>query len=134
MEQQQSTNALNIALWVVQGFLAIAFLMAGFAKIGTPVDELANSGMTFVDKLGTGMVRFIGVCEMLGGLGLLLPALLRIKPFLTAYAAAGLATIMALATIYHISQQEMFIHTTILMVLAGFIAWGRLKKVPIKAK
>ncbi|MFY0654661.1 MAG: DoxX family protein [Cyclobacteriaceae bacterium] len=130
----KQSKGLNIALWVAQGLLAAAFLMAGFMKITTPIDELAANGMSFVNVFSEGMVRFIGVSEVLGGIGLILPALLRIKPVLTPIAAIGLAVVMVLAAIYHISVGEPPVPNIILLALASFVGWGRIKKAPIQPK
>lgn len=128
----KQSKRLHIALWVAQGLLAAAFIMAGFMKITAPIDELAANGMSFVTSFSEGMVRFIGISEVLGGIGLILPALLRIKPILTPIAAIGLATVMVLAAVYHITHNEPPIPNIILFALASFIAWGRIKKVPIQ--
>ncbi len=134
MTEQKKSKALHIGLWVAQGLLAIAFGMAGFMKITMPVEELAKNGMSFVTNYGIGTVRFIGISEVLGALGLLLPAALRIKPILTPLAAVGIAIIMVLATSYHVTHNEPFAPTIILFLLASFVAWGRYKISPIQAK
>jgi uncharacterized membrane protein YphA (DoxX/SURF4 family) len=82
------------ALWVVQGLLAATFLMAGSMKLVLPIEELTKE-MDFPGPF----LRFIGVCEVLGGLGLLLPGLARIRTGLTPLAAAGLVVIMVGATV-----------------------------------
>lgn len=133
MTEQQNSKALHIGLWVAQGLLAAAFGMAGFMKISAPIEQLAQSGMSFVNNFGVGTVRFIGISELLGALGLILPAALRIKPILTPLAAVGVAIIMVLATTYHITHGESAMPTIILFALAAFVAWGRFKKVPILA-
>lgn len=126
---------LNIALWVAQVLLAAMFLMAGIMKATQPIEELSQS-MTWVNDFSAGMVRFIGISELLGGIGLLLPALLRIKPIFTPLAALGLFIIMVLAFIYHISNAEYQALgiNLILGAIAVFIAWGRYKKAPIQPK
>lgn len=134
MTEQKTSKALNISLWVAQGLLATAFGMAGFMKLITPTEELIAKGMGFVSEYGVGMVRFIGISEVMGALGLILPSVLRIKPILTSMAAIGIAIIMVLAAVYHFSHNEPIMPTIILLVLALFVAWGRLIKVPIKAK
>lgn len=134
MIEQKKSKALHIGLWVAQGLLAAAFGMAGFMKITMPVEELAKNGMSFVTNYGIGTVRFIGISEVLGALGLILPAALRIKPILTPLAAVGIAIIMVLATSYHVTNSEPFAPTIILLLLASFVAWGRFKKSPIQAK
>jgi hypothetical protein len=80
------------------------------------------------------VVRFIGVSELLGAMGLILPAATKIKPFLTPLAALGLLTIMILAMAFHLSRGEVQA-TPINIVLGGlaaFVAWGRTKKVPVR--
>jgi len=134
MTEQPKSKALHIGLWVVQVLLAFAFGMSGFMKIISPIEQLAASGMTFVNNFSPEMVRFIGVSEMLGALGLLLPAALRIKPFLTPLAALGLGTIMVFAATYHITHNESFVPNVVLFSLAAFVAWGRYKKAAIQAK
>ncbi|MFM7637112.1 MAG: DoxX family protein [Crocinitomicaceae bacterium] len=134
MTEQKKSKALHIGLWVSQSLLAAAFGIAGFMKITMPVEELAKNGMSFVSYYGVGTVRFIGISEVLGALGLILPAALRIKPFLTPFAALGIAIIMVLATSYHVTHSEPFIPTIILFLLASFVTWGRFKKAPIQAK
>lgn len=130
----KQSKGFHIALWVVQGLLAAAFFMAGFMKITMPIDHLAANGMSFVNAFSEGMVRIIGISEVLGGIGLILPVLLRIKPLLTPIAAIGLAIVMVLASIYHISVNEPPVPNVILFVLAIFTAWGRIKIAPIQPK
>jgi len=80
----------RIALWAVQGILAALFLFAGGFKLATPAAELARVAA----PLSGGFLKFIGVCEVLGGLGLVLPGLFHIRLGLTPLAAAGLVVIM----------------------------------------
>jgi putative oxidoreductase len=89
--------------------------------------------MDWVNSVPEGLVRFIGASELAGALGLLLPALTRIKPGLTALAAVGLATVMLLAALFHLSRGEggALVPNFVLAGLAVFIAWGRTKKAPI---
>lgn len=134
MKEQKQSKGLHIALWIAQGLLAAAFGMAGFMKITTPIEQLAQMGMGFVNNYGEGTVRIIGTMEVLGALGLILPSALRIMPILTPVAAIGAGIIMVLATQYHIAHKEPFIPTVILFAIAAFIAWGRYKKAPVKAK
>lgn len=134
MTEQKSSKGLHISLWIAQGLLAAALLMAGFMKISAPIEELSKSGMSFVNHYETSTVRFIGFSEILGALGLILPSLLRIKPILTPIAAAGIAIIMILATWFHITHNEPFVATIVLFLLAAFVAWGRYKKATIQAK
>lgn len=134
MTEQKNSKGLHFGLWVVQGLLAAALGMAGFIKITTPMDQLSEMGLTYVTSFGSGMVHFIGISEILGALGLILPAALRIRPVLTPIAAVAISIIMILATGYHLMNNEPFIVTVILFGLAAFVAWGRFKKAPIQSK
>lgn len=133
MENQKKSNGLNIILWVAQILLAFAFGMAGFMKLTMPMADLASKGMGFVNHFSEGMVRFIGIIEVLGVLGLILPSALKVKPILTPIAAVGFAVLMLLAIKEHISQNEPIIANIILFSLAIFTAWGRYKKHPINS-
>jgi putative oxidoreductase len=115
----------NISLWVVQVLLALAFGMAGIMKTTQPVAALAKN-MNWVADLPY-LVRFIGASELAGAIGLLLPALTRIAPRLTPFAAVGLVTVMILAAAFHISRGEftMMPPSVILGLLSAFVAWGR---------
>lgn len=131
---KQGSRVLHIVLWVLQGLLGALFIFVGFTKISMPINDLAEAGMTFVNSFSEGMVRFIGVSELLGGLGLILPALLRIRPILTPLAAAGLAIVMVLAAGFHISKGEDMVQNIVLFVLFAFIAYGRFRLAPIQPK
>lgn len=76
--QKIPSKALHISLWIAQVILAAMFLMAGVMKSTQPIEQLGAS-MSWVNDFSAGMVGFIGISELLGGIGLLLPALLRIK-------------------------------------------------------
>lgn len=130
-----SEKALNILLWIAQILLAFVFMMAGYMKLSTPIDELATQ-MSWVLDLPELMVRFIGLSEFLGAMGLLIPALVKFKSILTPWAAAGLATVMLLAALFHLVRGE---HASIAVnagfgVVAAFVAWGRFKKVRLADK
>jgi putative oxidoreductase len=128
------SKALDISLWIVQVLLAAAFTIAGLMKSTQPIAELAKN-MPWTGVIPAALVRFIGVSELAGGLGLVLPAATRIRPLLTPLAATGLLTIMVLAAGFHLSRGESgpLINFT-LGALAAFVAWGRLKKAPIQAR
>lgn len=135
MTNQKSNKAINIALWIAQGLLAVMFIMAGIMKATQPIEALAES-LPWVTSTPLGLVRFIGISELLGGLGLLIPSIFRFKPFLTVWAALGLALIMVLAAGFHASRGE-FPNIGMNVVLIGitlFIVWGRNKKAPILPK
>jgi len=117
-------------LWAVQILLALLFLFAGGAKFFLPVDRMTK-GMPEALASGT-FIHFIGVCEVLGGLGLILPGLLKIKPGLTPLAAAGLTIIMIGATALSLPQGvAMAIFPFVTGVLAAFVAYGRWRVAPL---
>jgi uncharacterized membrane protein YphA (DoxX/SURF4 family) len=122
---------MNIALWIVQVVLAGMFLMAGVMKAFQY--ERAKASLPWVKDVSRGLVTFIGVSELLGGLGLLLPALTHILPWLTPLAAVGLAVIMLLAIIFHIRRGEgqAVIINIVLLALIAFVAYGRFVLMPL---
>ena len=123
---------MNIVLWVVQILLAVGFLMAGGMKLMTPHDALAAQ-MAWVNHFPAFAPKLIGLLEVLGGIGLILPALLRVKPELTPLAAACLALLMVGAFITHLVLGEygMSLPSLVMGLLGAFVAWGRKKRVPI---
>jgi len=116
----------NVVLWILQGLLAVAFAGAGVLKSTRPKEKLAPQ-MPWVEDFSPATVRFIGVTEFLGALGLILPALTGIAPILTPLAATGIAVIMLLAAIVHARRKEPsgIAVTVVLLVLAATVAWGR---------
>jgi uncharacterized membrane protein YphA (DoxX/SURF4 family) len=122
---------MNIALWIVQVLLAGLFLMAGVMKAFQY--ERAKASLPWVKDVPRGLVAFIGISELLGGLGLLLPAITGILPWLTPLAGAGLALIMILAIGFHASRREApaIGFNVVLLVLAVFVAYGRFLIVPL---
>jgi hypothetical protein len=118
---------MTYALWIVQGLLAALFLFAGGMKLVLPVEE-----MTKQIQLPGLFLRFIGVAEVLGAIGLILPGLLRIRPGLTPLAAAGLVIIMIGATVVTLAI-GMVVPALISLVvglLAAFVAYGRWRLAP----
>lgn len=124
----------NIFLWIAQVILGGMFLMAGIMKTTTPIQELALT-MPWVND-AEALVRFIGIAEIAGALGLLLPSLLRIKPMLTPLAAIGIVIIMVLASIFHLTRGEYpaIGINFVLGAVTALIAYGRAKKAPIAAR
>ena len=124
------SKALHVTLWVAQVLLFLAFIGAGGMKLITPTEQLLQYDATQSIPL----TRFIGVVEVLGALGMLLPAATRIRPGLTPLAALGLFTIMVLATGHHVMRGDIATAFPViggLGALAAFVAWGRSKKAPI---
>jgi putative oxidoreductase len=115
-----------VVLWVLQVALAVIFGIAGVMKLTQPIAAL-QAQMAWVEAVPPLMVRFIGLAELTGALGVILPAATGIRPALTPLAALGLATIMVLAASFHTVRGE-FGALPINMVLGGlaaFVAWGR---------
>ena len=118
---------MNIALWIVQVLLAALFLFAGGTKLVWPIEEMTAQMQL---PLPGWFLRFIGVAELLGGLGLILPWLLGIKPGLTPLAAAGLVIIMIGATALTLMAGDfaMALFPLVVGVLCAFIVYGRWKR------
>jgi putative oxidoreductase len=128
------SGALNVSLWIVQFLLAGVFTLTGFMKVATPIAVLGQK-MAWV--IGApALVRFIGICEIAGAVGLILPSAFQVRPKLTAYAATGLFTIMLLAVPFHIYRGEAKVIAVpvLLGVMAAFVAWGRFRGAPIEAR
>ena len=117
---------MNIALWIIQSILAAMFVMAGVMKSTQPIDKLVKT-VTWADRFPLTTVRIIGVCELLGAIGLILPWLLNIVPVLTPIAASGIALVQFLAIFHHAKHKEnnALAFNIVLMCMAAFIAYGR---------
>ena len=127
---------MNIVLWIIQILLALMFLFAGGTKLILPLDVLKSMGLPNQVVLPGLLLRFIGVCEVLGALGLVLPGLLRIRPGLTPLAAAGLLIIMIGAVALTIVGDgvAMAIAPLIFGVLCAFVAYGRWHLAPLRGR
>lgn len=123
---------MNIAAWVIQVLLAIGFGFVGSMKAFSPMSELA-ANMDWVNGVPAFVPRLAGIAELLGAIGMIVPAITRIQPKMTIYAAYGLIAVMALAAIMHITRSEwsMIPSNIILAGLAYFVAWVRTNKAPI---
>jgi uncharacterized membrane protein YphA (DoxX/SURF4 family) len=117
---------MNVALWIVQGLLAFAFIAAGAMKVFAYEKYKAMSekknGRT---SLSRGLITFIGIAEIAGSLGVVLPMATNIAPWLSAWAAIGLAIIMLLAIGFHVRRHESVAVPVILFLLAAFVVFGR---------
>jgi uncharacterized membrane protein YphA (DoxX/SURF4 family) len=122
---------MSVAVWVVQVLLALAFLHAGVLTVSQPRRKLAAS-MGWVEDFSDPTVRVIGVLELLGGAGLLLPALVGVATVLVPVAAVGLALLMvgAAATNHRRRDPEMVVVNGVLLVLALVVAWARFGPYP----
>ncbi|MCZ8197088.1 MAG: DoxX family protein [Flavobacterium sp.] len=131
METTKSTKGINIALWIAQVLIALTLIWGAYAKLLQPLEETAKMLPWALDN--PGLVKFTGLIDLLGGLGIILPAVLKIQPKLTVFAAYGVIALMIAASVFHISRgEESLIGMNIFfLILAAFVAWGRTKKVPI---
>jgi len=112
----------TVLLWIIQGLLALVFMFAGVMKFVMPIEE-----MTKQVPLPGLFLRFIGVAEVLGAIGLILPGLLRIRPGLTPLAAAGLAIITVGATVVTlmIGGGATALFPLVVALLSVFVAYSR---------
>jgi uncharacterized membrane protein len=118
---------MNVALWVVAGLLALAFLAAGLMKITGKREQMLEK-MPYVADFTQPQIKAIGAVEALGALGLILPAVTGIAPILVPLAATGLAIAMALAVVVHLRRGDGLqaaVPSIVLGLLAVFVACGR---------
>ena len=129
-------NGWNIGLWVAQAVLAFFYAYAGFTKLTQSVDGLVAMGMAYAGDFPELLTRFIGTMEILGAIGIILPALTRIMPRLTPLAALGFSVIQVLAMGVHVSRGELGIlpMNLVLLALSLFVLWGRERQAPITAR
>jgi hypothetical protein len=127
---------MNIVLWIIQVLLALLFLFAGGTKLVLPIEVLTSMGSPNQVHLPGLLIRLIGVFEVLGALGLILPGLLRIKPSLTALAATGLAIIMIGAVVLTIIGDGIAAAVVpfVVLLLLAFVAYGRWRIAPLAAR
>jgi len=114
----------SVILWIAQLLLAVVFIQSGVTKIFNPADL----PWPWI-KENPNLAKATGVLDLLGGIGLVLPALLRIQPKLVVYAAYGILALMVSASIFHISRGEgsQIGFNVIVALIAAFIGWGRQK-------
>src|SRR5438445_5096273 len=127
MDIERGRSTMNVALWIVQGLLAALFLFAGGAKLVLPLGQMAGPV-----ALPGWFLRFLGVAEVLGALGLVLPGLLRIRPGLTPLASAALVIIMIGATVITLvgGMVAVALMNLVVALLAAFVAYGRWRLAP----
>jgi len=128
-------RGVNVMLWIMQALLALVFLYTGVMKLVAPIDTMAQS-MAWVAEVPAGLVRFIGLCEVAGAIGIFLPAATHIAPKLTPLSGLGFVSLMVLASLFHIARAEypVLIITLSLGVLSALVAWGRYRTVPILSR
>lgn len=125
---KKGNTPMNLTLWIVQGLLAFAFIALGGLKLFA--HEKFNA---FTEKGGSaevppGLVTLTAIADLAGGFGIVLPMAFGMAPFLTPWAALGLATMMLLAIGFHLRGHESFLGPIILFLLSGFVAFGRFSR------
>ncbi|MEQ1754483.1 MAG: DoxX family protein [Micropepsaceae bacterium] len=125
----------TIALWIAQLMLAAAYGLFGSMKATQPLDQLSQM-MTWIPEMQPAFVRGLGVVEVLGAVGLILPALTRIQPQLTVVTALCIVVHQLFAVALHASKGEFNVLAlnAVLIVLAAFIFWGRRTKAVIEPR
>jgi len=123
---------MTYALWIIQALLGLLFLFSGAMKFVMSVAEMTKD----MPSMPGWFLHFIGVMEILGGFGLILPSLLRIRPGLTPLAAAGLVIIMSGATAITLSTMGVgpAVLPLIVGILCAFVAYGRWRLAPLSAR
>ena len=123
---------MNLLLWVLQALLALAFFAHGCLLLFPPASIVAQMNAS----LPRWFQLFIGIAEILAAVGLTLPGLTRIQPWLVSAAAAGLMIVMICATVFHLTRGEVTsaITTIVLLAMATFVAYMRWQVAPIQSR
>ena len=118
---------MNLALWIVAIVLAVVFTGSGLLKQFVPKDKLVTAGQGWAQDYSQSSIRLIGLAEILGAIGLVLPAAVHIAPILVPLAAVGLVLVMVGAAVVHARRNEpMNVGVNLVLIaLAIFVAWGR---------
>jgi uncharacterized membrane protein YphA (DoxX/SURF4 family) len=127
---------MNIVLWILQVLLALEFLFAGGTKFAFSIEQMQKMGPPDQILLPGLLIHFIGVCELLGALGLILPGIFGIRPGLTPLAAAGLTIIMIGATVLTVAGPGIAMAPVPLItgLLAAFVVYGRWRLAPLRGR
>ena len=128
-------RALRVGLWTAQALIFLAFSAAGLVKLFTPIPQLAAM-MPWTGEHPEAFVRVIGIIDLAGGIGILLPSLTRIMPNLTVLAALGCSVLQVFAIVFHVSRGEAVVTPLnfVLLPIALFVLWGRSRKAPISPR
>jgi hypothetical protein len=131
MTQKTSSKVLHVSLWIVQILLAASLFWAGAVKLFQPVEKL-SAMWPWTGQVDIALVKFMGIVDLLGAIGLTLPALIR-KPMIVPITAISIIVLMICAAVFHITRGESSQITVniVFALLAGFVAWGRWKKTSI---
>jgi hypothetical protein len=119
---------MNLALWIVAGFMAVAFTVGGLSKLIIPKEKIARlPGGRWVEGVSPGFVKATGVIDLLAAAGLILPAALGIAPVLVPIAAVGVVLLMIGAGVIRVryGSPKAILGDATYLALAAFVAWGR---------
>ena len=132
---ESTSNSLRIGLWVAQGLMALTFIGTGIWKLVTPIPSLAAM-IPWAGQVSAELLYATALFDILGGLGVVLPSVTRIRPGLTVLAALGCAALQACAIVFHVSRGEAANtpFNFFLVALALFVAWGRHSAAPISKR
>lgn len=131
-----ASMAFRVVLWTAQGLIFAAFLFFGFQKLALAPEALAAMWHSQWPMEHPLLLRVTGVIDAAGGLGILLPALTRVQPQLTVWAAGGCVLLQILAIVFHVSRGEAMATplNLVLLALCAFILWGRTRRAPIASR
>ncbi|MBO0949571.1 DoxX family protein [Fibrella forsythiae] len=131
---KRPSKVLHITLWIVQILLSVSLIWASLTKLFQPIAAL-SAMWPWTGQLPIGVVRATGLVDLLGGLGLVLPSLLRIRPGLTSITAGCVVLLMICAAIFHVVRGEAAVIgvNIVFALMAAFVAWGRGQKAHIAA-
>ena len=123
---------MNLVLWILQVLLAAAFFAHGWMMLAPPPEIAAQMNA----MLPRWFSLFIGGAEVLAAIGLTLPGLTRIHPWLVTWAAVGIMIVMVSATVLHVARNEIpqALITLLLLAMATFVAYARHRLLPIRAR
>lgn len=132
---ESASKGMRIGLWAAQIVLGLMYIPAGAMKLFSPVAQVATQ-IPWAGDVPEWFLRMIGAIDLSAGLGVLLPALTRIAPGLTVWAAIGSIALQICALVFHLSRGEYFVAPVnlVLIALSLYVAWGRAKKAPIRAR
>lgn len=116
---------MHVALWIVAGFLAFGFVVAGFMKLTTPRPQLAEKGLTYVEDFSDGTIKTVGALEILGAIALVVPAFVGVLTWLIPTAATALLVVMVLGIVVHVRRREAFTSALVLGLLCAVLVVGR---------
>lgn len=125
VREQKASKTINVFLWIAQALLAACLIWAAGMKLLLPIDKLAAMWPWTAEQ--PVLVKVTGIFDLLAGIGLVLPGVLRIQPRLTVYTAIGVIALMVTASVFHIGRGEaaQIGINIFIAIVAGFVVWGR---------